>query len=460
MPDPLATDQTDPATMPAAATPLFQTILDAVHASLRQRGYPLPAIKRLALLVTGVLVAPSATRGDLAFALEGLAITPATSESIARRLARLLDDPDLDPQRLLPDLFADQVPTLLQSAVAAHQANQRTAPSHHQRFRPVQIVVDATTKEDDVHVLVAGLAYRGIVIPLAVRVWEQNVPLEAGAFWLHLHALLLEVQALLPPVLRDHVLLLADRGFGVPHLVDLLTTLDWAWILRIQGQVRIQFPDGTVRQARDLAPRPGAVWCRGVDPQDPPDLVADPAPPLAAFKAAGWRNCQLVAAWAPGAEEPWLLLTNLPARKERFAEYARRWAIERLFLTWKSHGWDLERLQMTAPDRFGRLLSGLVVATVWCVACALPRMRYEQEDLMRRAQGRGSVVTQLRLPLFGDDPPAARPWAGKFSITTWGRKVLMATPCRFQTPAQCWNFPEWDAPPWSIQAQELYHATP
>ena len=52
-------------------------------------------------------------------------------------------------------------------------------------------------------------------------------------------------------------------------------------------------------------------------------------------------------------------------------DYARRWAIERLFLSWKSHGWDLEATTV-APRRLARLLTGYVVATWWLLAAALP----------------------------------------------------------------------------------------
>jgi len=59
-------------------------------------------------------------------------------------------------------------------------------------------------------------------------------------------------------------------------------------------------------------------------------------------------------------------------------DYAERWGIERLFLSWKSHGWELERCGVSEPERLGRLVSGLVsglvVATVWRLAIAVARM--------------------------------------------------------------------------------------
>jgi hypothetical protein len=89
------------------------------------------------------------------------------------------------------------------------------------RTPALTVIVDETTVTDQVHVLVAGLAYQGIALPLAVRTWVQNTRLPRGEYWSQVHAVLRDVQAVLPAVLRDHVVLVADRGFAVARLVDL-----------------------------------------------------------------------------------------------------------------------------------------------------------------------------------------------------------------------------------------------
>jgi len=453
-------DQSSPERGPAA---LAQTVLNWTLTHLAQRGYPRPACKRLAFLVTGMLAASSATRGDLATALEELGLSGAKDESIARRLGRLLDDADLDPSRLLPDLYRDLVPLLLQSVVASHTANQKLPPFHHRRFPPLRIILDATTKGDQVHILVAGLAYRGIVLPLAIRTWEQNVPLEAASYWTHLLSLCHDVQTVLPAALRDHILFCADRFFGVPRMLDLCRVLGWSSLLRLQGQTRILRSDGTVLAAKDLAPQPGTLWLSDPTPTDltlasPSDSPAEEAPPVGGFKEAGWRYGRVVACWAEEADEPWLLLTDLPATPERLADYARRWAIERLFLTWKSHGWRLESLRIRAPQRLARFLSGLAIATLWTVACALPKILRLKADLATRGQDRFVAVEQLPLPWDLPSPPS-RPWPAKFSLLTWGRKVLFQTIAGHRLLHLRWDFPDWDAPTWSVECQALYHGS-
>ena len=56
-------------------------------------------------------------------------------------------------------------------------------------------------------------------------------------------------------------------------------------------------------------------------------------------------------------------------------------------------------------------------------------------------------------PAEADMP--ARPWPAKFSLFTWGIKAFADTLCRIETPALCWAFPDWDAPPWSRYCTQL-----
>jgi hypothetical protein len=438
---------------PSAPTgSLYQTMLLWVEERLAMQGCPKPGCKRLALLLTGLTAGEPATVSGLSQTLKGQAITPAQEPSIARRLLRLLDDPAFDPATLLPAVFGPLLPTILAGVLAAHAVSQQTTSAAHQaRFGRLRIVVDESSAEDAVHLLVVGLWYQGLVLPVAVRVWAPNTPLADGEYGCALGSLLWEVHRVLPPDLRDHVLLLADRGYGHPRLVDLASALGWAWVLRLSGQVRVPFPDGPQASLRTLAPRPGTAWGEGTSL--PAALPGDPSAPLAVFKKAGWRRAQVVAVWLPDQAEPWLLLTNLAATVARLAEYAQRWAIERLFVSWKSHGWDLEAGRVRDAARVGRLVSGLVLATWWRIAIALPEAARQRAHLAQRAHS-----YQVPLPFA---PPAGdhRPWAAKRGLFTWGRKVVAQTACQWGAPPCEWTFPDWDTLTWPQRCQTAYHPT-
>lgn len=423
---------------------LADTVRAWTEAQLRPQGYGLPLIKRISLVVVGLLRAESARRGDLIMAIEQLKVTSAQPESVGRRLTRTLGDPRLDPERLLPDVLAAQLPILLAEVLREHALSVGD-PKHAECFPLLRIVVDESTKLAEVHLLVAGLCYQGIIVPLAIRVWRQNVSLAPEDYRAHLASLLSSVEEILPPVLRGHALLLADRAYGRPDFIDLVDALGWHYVIRLQGQTLIKCSDDTVEAARTFAPGPGSVWCSGFKPDSWPTAVA-------AFKKAGWRACQFVAAWAPDAPEPWLLITDLPATKERFLDYASRWAIERTFLAWKSHGWDIESLQLSSPSRLGRYLVAIALATIWTLACAVAHTSQLIEDRRAKSSEPHRAVVQLRLPFAESD---RRPWPAKFSLLTWGRSVLHAFPCRTSTPPLCWKLPNWHAPVWSVHAQQL-----
>ena len=434
----------------ASTAPLYASVLGWLLEMLPHGAFHRPACKRLALLVTGLLAGETATTSGLADILHGLAISSAQELSIHRRITRSEADPQLDPRRVLPALFRPLLPILLKTALSSHAANEPSGAHHHARFLGVRLVLDGSSKGEAVHFLTLGLADQGLVLPLAVRCWEQNAPLPTGEYRAQVLSLLSEVNLLLPPDLRDHVLFLADRLYGTSPMLDLLGSVGWHWVLRVQGQTRVCNADGTEWAVATLAPAPGRIWV------SESDLPPDPTTPIAAFKQAGWRPCRVVAAWLEGQAEPWLLVTDLVASAERLADYAQRWAIERLFLSWKSHGFDLEAVGIGDPLRLSRLLTGLVVATLWRLAAAAPVARRHLADLAHRTPR----PRQLPLPLESTQEPSVRatpPWPAKFSLFTWGTKTFHQLAPRSGTPELCWAFPGWDEPPWSQQCWDAYY---
>ena len=72
----------------------------------------------------------------------------------------------------LPALFTTLLPVLLREVLARHARSVRRGAKAHRRQEPLlRVVVDDTSQAAHVHVVVAGLAYRGLVVPLMVRTW-------------------------------------------------------------------------------------------------------------------------------------------------------------------------------------------------------------------------------------------------------------------------------------------------
>jgi hypothetical protein len=113
------------------------------------------------------------------------------------------------------------------------------------------------------------------------------------------------------------VVLPADRGPAWPTRGDVGAESGWHYVLRLLGQTRVRFPDGTDRSARELAPRVGRRW------------VGE----AAAFRKAkaGWRGAGVMAMWVAGAKEPWVLLTDRRGSLRHARAYAKRMWVEESF---------------------------------------------------------------------------------------------------------------------------------
>jgi hypothetical protein len=396
-----------------------------------------------------MLVAQSVTRMRLTAALVNAPPGQVQERSIARRIERSLADPALDPDRLLPLLVEQVLPVILADLLRAHDQQVAVDARAHGSWFPLAVVVDETTLAEQVHILCVSLSYQGTALPLLVRTWEQNTTLTPGVYWQHLARTLQHLRDVFPPALQDHLVLVADRGYGVSRMVDTLNSLGWHWVLRVPGDRRVLLQDGRIVTARDLATRPGtARW--GTARLSA--LLADdePAPPapgdaVAVFKDAGWRACAVVGSWLPKAKEPWLLITTVPLGRDTCAHYARRWGIERQFKAWKSQGFHLEDLQRPTPARVARVLTALVIATWWTVGVALAHLT---PQLQRAAQpARQPPCPATRRPSTG---ATARRQLAARSLLTHGLLLLHRLGTHAPPPLICWTFPAWEAPSWSV----------
>ena len=125
---------------------------------------------RLALLVTGILAARSAVLAQVAAALDALRLTRATVvDSITRRLRRALDDPHLTAQTCY-------IPAL--QHVLDWEQVLRGA-------RHLTLIVDESSKADQIHLFRVSLPYWGGALPLAWAVWQHVNLIDKWRGFLH-----------------------------------------------------------------------------------------------------------------------------------------------------------------------------------------------------------------------------------------------------------------------------------
>ena len=76
-------------------------------------------------------------------------------------------------------------------------------------------------------------------------------------------------------------------------------------------------------------------------------------------------RCTLLACWAEGCRDPWLLLTDLPPEAAEAGWYGMRAWIEQGFKITKRAGWQWQRTRMDDPNRAARLWLAVAVASLW-----------------------------------------------------------------------------------------------
>lgn len=242
----------------------------------------------------------------------------------------------------------------------------------------IRLIVDGTKVGVNHRLLIVCLAYRRRAVPLA---WTW-VPYTRGASTARLQlALLRYVQPLLPKGVR--VLLVGDSEFGSVAVIRQLRRWRWGYVLRQRGQHMVRCK-GSRRWQRfnQVVHRPGESvwWAEG-------------------FLTKQWRcRTALLAYWAPGEREPWLLATNLPDARTARQAYARRMWIEEMFGDFKRHGCDLEATHLRQPTRLSRLTLAVCLLYTWLLQVGRAVIRTGQRSLVDRHDRR-----DLSLPRIGRD---------------------------------------------------------
>jgi hypothetical protein len=374
---------------------------------------PAASATRLALLVTGIIAAQSCVLAHVAAELDTLALTDASGpESVGRRLRRTLNDAQLTWEACYRPLLT----TTLEW------------PRPHDACDRIVLILDESSHTDQIHLLRLSLPYRGGSLPIAWSIWTQNVPLPAGTYWEHVEAVLAQAATVLPP--NREIVVLADRAYAVPALLDRLSARGWHWIVRLTTTGSHRFwPDrGEEMGLGDLIarhlPRPGCRWrSRG-----------------RVFKDAGWRPTKLVGIWGPRAKEPLVVLTDLAAEWAVLACYERRFWIETGFRNDKSRGWHWETCQVRGLAHHAVLVLALAWASVLvvCVGADAATSRLNQlADVAPRRQG--------------DRWRTAKPHPARESLFTLGLRQIRRGLYAARHRRWRWRLPDLTAPSWTAQ---------
>lgn len=356
-------------------------------------------LKRLAIMVSGVLKGQRLSPRQMAEAIQALEVTPAKAESIERRIRRSENSPKIQWERCYAPL--------IQAILRRSQLSELT------------LILDPTTQKDHFVMVSVNIWYRGRSIPLIWTIWPGNVPLEGDGFWVRIGDMLSEAQKLLPPAVP--VTILADRAFGTPTFTDLVTALGWHWVVRVQSQTVCRDRCGRERPVGSL------VRVKG-QRRKLAGLV---------FKKAGWRNASVVVYWGHRHKSSLCLVSDLPPRWDLIAVYRRRFPIECTFRDLKSYGWQWEQGQVRSQTHVEHLL--IVMAIASCMILFL-----------------GTIFADQILAHAVVGKRTSRPWLGKYSLFRLGLHFAAAWfTGKFRPPLDI-AFHDWHQPNWSTQLLALF----
>jgi hypothetical protein len=217
-------------------------------------------------------------------------------------------------------------------------------PVHEKR---VALAMDATSLGQALVVLAISVVYRGCAIPVA---WRVLPAIEKGSWrepWLDLFS---HFQGMFPD--DWVVIVLADRGLYANWLWEAIRMCNWHPFLRINRRFFFRPKDGSEFAALSLAfQQPGCTWSGAGT----------------CFKVHSLQATLLVQ-WQEGFEEPWLILTDLPAHQALPCWYGLRAWIECGFKHIKSAGWQWHYTRMVDPQRATRFWLAMAVATLWVLS--------------------------------------------------------------------------------------------
>jgi hypothetical protein len=315
-------------------------------------------LKFLPWALWGVMRSQSCHLNRIAVALAPLGPV----RTVLQRLSRWLSRPSFWGPELLPQVA---------SAALALQA-----PG------PLVLLLDRTEWKH-ANYLCLAVPFRGRALPVAYLLLSGPKATHAN----ELRQLLAPVAKLLPP--GRSVVIVGDREFGNIPAIKVFRSLGWHFCLRFKQDTWLFDPEGHSWQARR------------------------------AFSAAGgrrrWSDLQVTLQhygplqveiyWHLGEDEPWILVSDLPAR-QLVPTYRRRMQIEEMFSDLKERGFDLEATRLRDPQRLTQLRGLLCLTYLWLLLAAAVALRRGWRRLVDPAKQRALSYLQIALRIVHHfDPP-------------------------------------------------------
>lgn len=278
--------------------------------------------------------------------------------SITRRVGRLLANP-----RIRVRGWYDPIARLWLAAAA------RTVGE-------VRLILDPTRVSVGHQWLLVALAFRRRAVPIAWTWLPSKTGHSSAAVQL---ALLAHGHRLMPP--GGPVGVVGDTEFEAGTAQAQLAAWGWGYVLRQKPNHQVQRPGQAAwERLGDVVRRGQSVWLVG-----------------ARLTRRHARRVNVLAHWAAGENDPWLLATNLPTRRAALQAYRRRMWIDERFGDLKGHGFDLEHSRLQHFLHLSRLTLAVVLVYLSAVTTGVQLIRRGLRPWVDRHDRRDLSIFQIGL---------------------------------------------------------------
>jgi len=208
------------------------------------------------------------------------------------------------------------------------------------------VMIDQSKVNDAHQMLMVSLRVGGRALPLS---WHMKKT--QGAIGFSEQKSVLEAVAKLLPQ-DGRVMLMGDRFYGSPALIQWCRDQGWGWRLRCKQDLLVFAQNGGETTLADCFER-GEFMLTDVKLTE---------------KRARTNIAML---HEEGHAEPWIIALSDPPTAWRALDYGLRWGIEAMFSDYKTRGFNLEDSQIERTDRLDRLVLVLSLALYWAVSTGM-----------------------------------------------------------------------------------------
>lgn len=212
--------------------------------------------------------------------------------------------------------------------------------------RTAIVMIDQGKVNDAHQILMVSLRVGGRALPLAWRMKKTQ-----GAMGFSEQKSVLEAVAKLLPE-GAAVMLMGDRFYGSPALIEWLRSQGWGWRLRCKQDLLVFSKDGGESTL-------GECFARGEHMLTDVELTQKRA------------RTNIAMLHEEGHAQPWIIALSDPPNTWRAHDYGLRWGIEAIFSDYKTRGFNLEDSQIERTDRLDRLVLVLSLALYWAVSTGM-----------------------------------------------------------------------------------------